>query len=294
MAFIIRDLAENTFYNEPSPPPRQRHPSKPMQVICPGFPRSATESLQVALLKLGYDHTYHGYDICFEEPHRMPAWTRLARRKFDGADDGDCTITTAEFDELLGHATAVVDTAASVFASELIAAYPDAKVILNHRRNLDAWHASVLNNFGPQNTSRLIWLTCIFTSYGYWSWQIFMRYGLQGIFRAGSSGSPGVLEHAVRKNGKWIYREHCAMIRGLVPPERLLEWSVEDGWEPICNFLGKPVPEEPFPRVNDPVGFASRVDRWSKLSERAFMRNFGLFCAVVVGAVAAGVYAFVI
>ncbi|KAI7700906.1 hypothetical protein KC353_g15615, partial [Hortaea werneckii] len=214
MASFIRDIAEKIFYNEPSPPPRKRDPSKPMQVICPGFPRSATESLQFALLKLGYDHT-------------------LARRKFDGADDGDCTITAAEFDELLGHATAVVDTAGSVFASELIAAYPDAKVILNHRRNLDAWQASCLANLGPVNTSRVIWLTCIFTSYGYWSWQFFMRYGLGGVFRAGTSGSFGLLEYAMRKNGKWIYREHCAMIRGLVPPDRLLEWSVEDGWEPI-------------------------------------------------------------
>ncbi|KAI6849851.1 hypothetical protein KC332_g2641 [Hortaea werneckii] len=294
MASFIRDAMEKTIYKEPSPPPRKRDPSKPMQVICPGFPRSATESLQVALLKLGYDHTFHGYDILFEVPHRMQAWTKLARRKFDGADDGDCTITAAEFDELLGHATAVVDTAGSVFASELIAAYPEAKVILNHRRNLDAWQASCLANLGPVNTSRMIWLTSVFTAYGYWSWQFFFRYALQGVFRAGTSGSLGVLDHAMRKNGKWIYREHCAMIRGMVPPERLLEWSVEDGWEPICKFLGKPVPQEPFPRVNDPVGFASRIDRWSKLSEKAFMRNFGIFCAVVVGAVAAGVYAFVL
>jgi hypothetical protein len=36
-------------------------------------------------------------------------------------------------------------------------------------------------------------------------------------------------------NGKWIYREHCAMIRGLVPQDRLPEWAVEDGWEPLCK-----------------------------------------------------------
>lgn len=40
------------------------------------------------------------------------------------------------------------------------------------------------------------------------------------------------------------------MIRGLVPPDRLLEWSVEDGWEPLCKFLGKDVPDEPFPHLN--------------------------------------------
>lgn len=37
-----------------------------MEVICIGMPRSGTESLQYALIKLGYDHTYHGWDINFE------------------------------------------------------------------------------------------------------------------------------------------------------------------------------------------------------------------------------------
>jgi hypothetical protein len=43
----------------PNPPPRTREPGKPMQVLCVGLPRSGTESLQQALLILGYDHTYH-------------------------------------------------------------------------------------------------------------------------------------------------------------------------------------------------------------------------------------------
>lgn len=49
------------------------------------------------------------------------------------------------------------------------------------------------------------------------------------------------------------------MIRRLVPEERLLEWNVEDGWKPLCEFLGKEVPETPFPRTNDKDGFAKRV-----------------------------------
>ena len=54
------ELLERTIYWESEPPPRTRE--KPMEVICPGFPRSGTESLQVALLRLGYDHTYHVRD----------------------------------------------------------------------------------------------------------------------------------------------------------------------------------------------------------------------------------------
>jgi hypothetical protein len=35
-----------------------------------------------------------------------------------------------------------------------------------------------------------------------------------------------------------------------VPAERLLEWTVSDGWEPICARLGVAVPDEPFPPTN--------------------------------------------
>lgn len=40
-------------------------------------------------------------------------------------------------------------------------------------------------------------------------------------------------------------------IRSKVLPERLLNFNVEQGWAPLCNFLGKEAPDEPFPRVND-------------------------------------------
>ena len=37
----------------------------------------------------------------------------------------------------------------------------------------------------------------------------------------------------------------------MVPPERLLVFSADQGWEPLCQFLGVPVPQTPFPNVND-------------------------------------------
>jgi hypothetical protein len=85
-----------------------------------------------------------------------------------------------------------------------------------------------------------------------------------GLFRA----LDGNIETGMARNGKWVYRgklmitskqvpfqsilracvnycicsvEHSNMIRGLVGRERLLEWTVEDGWEPLCEFLGKPI-----------------------------------------------------
>lgn len=49
------------------------------------------------------------------------------------------------------------------------------------------------------------------------------------------------------------------MVRGLVLEERRLEWTVEDGWEPLCECLGKPVPEgEPFPHTNAEAGWKGK------------------------------------
>jgi hypothetical protein len=35
-----------------------------------------------------------------------------------------------------------------------------------------------------------------------------------------------------------------------VPADRLLDYRVQEGWEPLCRFLDVKVPDEPFPRVN--------------------------------------------
>ncbi|KAH8658491.1 hypothetical protein BX600DRAFT_500405 [Xylariales sp. PMI_506] len=48
-----------------------------------------------------------------------------------------------------------------------------------------------------------------------------------------------------------VVEAHNRRIMELVPQERLLVIDIKQGWEPLCAFLGKPVPEEPFPLEND-------------------------------------------
>lgn len=71
------------------------------------------------------------------------------------------------------------------------------------------------------------------------------------------------------------------MIRGLVPKERLLEWSVEDGWAPLCTFLGKSVPEEPFPHANVAAGWAGREAELAKRYGLAAAQNIAVISAVM-------------
>ena len=51
-------------------------------------------------------------------------------------------------------------------------------------------------------------------------------------------------------------------VKSVVPKEDLLVWNLEDGWEPLCTFLGKPIPESPIPHDN-------------KTWDHEWMRNYG-------------------
>jgi hypothetical protein len=50
------------------------------------------------------------------------------------------------------------------------------------------------------------------------------------------------------------------MVKRVTPSERLLLFRLEDGWEPLCNFLGKKVPNIPFPKVNETAAIKEKID----------------------------------
>lgn len=69
---------------------------------------------------------------------------------------------------------------------------------------------------------------------------------MQGQFHARNSTE-------FRQNAKEVYKRHYEEVREVLKdqPERLLEFRLDDGWGPLCRFLGKPVPDVPFPKVNE-------------------------------------------
>jgi hypothetical protein len=49
-------------------------------------------------------------------------------------------------------------------------------------------------------------------------------------------------------------------VKKTVPPEKLLVFEVKEGWEPLCKFLGVPVPQGiPFPHVNERAEFKEKT-----------------------------------
>lgn len=57
-----------------------------------------------------------------------------------------------------------------------------------------------------------------------------------------------------------IFAEHNRKMQETVPADRLLVFEVKQGWDPLCAFLGVPVPpDEPFPHDNDAGSFQNRM-----------------------------------
>ncbi|KAI9889083.1 MAG: hypothetical protein M1814_005807 [Vezdaea aestivalis] len=191
--------------------------------------------------------TYHGYSPAFENPRDCEMWLEAMAAKFDGKGK---PFGRKEFDKLLGHCQAVTDVPAVCFAQELIESYPEAKVILTHR-DIDQWHASVKQNivskvFAP-SAKILSGLAYVVRSPGCLTRPMFVR-----VWNDYFQGFD--------KNGKRVFKEHYALVRRLTPTENLLDFRVQEGWGPLCEFLGDPVPDEPFPKSNDSAEIAKRIN----------------------------------
>lgn len=63
----------------------------------------------------------------------------------------------------------------------------------------------------------------------------------------------------VRETAIAAFRKRTEVVRASIAPERLLVFDVTEGWEPLCAFLGVPVPDTPFPRTNSTEQFWQQI-----------------------------------
>ena len=68
-----------------------------------------------------------------------------------------------------------------------------------------------------------------------------------------------------------IFEKHNDTVRNVVPKDRLLEYDVRQGWEPLCEFLEAPIPEKPFPHLN--VGKRSLYKLFGQTALNGFRRR---------------------
>jgi hypothetical protein len=201
-----------------------------MHVIGAGVGRTGTYSLKLAINRLGLGPCHHMEAVIQNMPAQVPLWAAA----LEGRPDWGAIFAGFE---------SAVDWPTAAFFRELAAAYPSAKFILTDR-DPEGWAESfgetiykVMGMRASAPPERKAWLA--------------MAYGV-----VARSGFPEGLD---REGLIKAFLAHNEAVRAAIPENRLLIYQVTDGWEPLCRFLGAPIPDEVFPRTNDRLEFWERV-----------------------------------
>ncbi|MCC6313356.1 MAG: sulfotransferase family protein [Thermomicrobiales bacterium] len=219
-----------------------------LQVIGAGFGRTGAYSLKAALERLGFDPCEHMIDL-FAHPERFALWLQAAEQKQRGG--------AIDWDLLFADYRATVDWPGAYFWRELARAYPNAKVILTVR-DPERWYDSAAHTIfrvrralgsGPiaQALQGAVGAVSPNAADG-------LRMVEETIWQGTFDGRFGDRRHAIA-----VYEAHNAAVERTIAPDRLLVYNVGEGWEPLCRFLGVPVPDEPFPHLNDAAEFERLV-----------------------------------
>lgn len=212
-----------------------------MKLIGAGLPRTATMSQKFALEMLGLDPCYHMMNL-WADFDVLPKW----RRALD-----DPSVLT----EILDGYDAIVDWPGAYFHAELLELYPDAKVLLSVR-DPDAWAQSMDDTikglfYNDVLMAHMSAARCTVDP----QWRGFIELMEEMWFSSGLMRGPDTTNEWMSQA---MTRYHAQVAR-TVPSDRLLVWSPGDGWEPLCSFLELPVPEAPFPRINDSQQFVDGI-----------------------------------
>ncbi|MGH8967997.1 MAG: sulfotransferase family protein [Actinomycetes bacterium] len=212
-----------------------------MKVIGAGFGRTGTASLQTALEQLGFGPCYHMWGI-IAEPHRIRHWLDI--------EDG----RAADWDAVFAEYGSAVDWPASSYWRELADHYPDAKVILTVR-DPERWYDSIASTIFaralaerrlPLRRRIVRWLVKRRSP----DFALYPRMARATVMDRVFGGRIDDRDHLLS-----VFDRHVAEVKAAIPDERLLVFDVAEGWEPLCAFLGVPVPDGPFPRSNDRAAF---------------------------------------
>lgn len=200
-----------------------------LEVISSGFGRTGTTSLKLALEMLGFGPCHH-MDEVLASPAQVALWQDYTAGK---------PVDIADF--FAGY-RAQVDFPGAHIWRELSVRYPKAKV-LHTVRPEEAWWASYSRTIATLNaTHRSLDLPPHVHGMLDVADELFTRRTL--------GGDPTDREACIA-----AFRARQAEVQATIASERLLIFDAAQGWEPLCAFLGVPVPNQPFPRRNDPAAY---------------------------------------
>lgn len=206
-----------------------------LKVIGAGFGRTGTLSACTALNQLGFP-CYHMFEVLENKQNKshLDFWRTVAN-----------TPPGTQFDwqQVFANYSATIDNPACCVWRELLVAYPDAKVLLTvHPRGAEAWYESTIDTIYFTETMWQFKFLELVTPFGRKMGEMSRKL----IWQRSHKGTMNNREAAIAH-----YHQHIADVKAAVPAGQLLIYSVDQGWAPLCAFLGVSEPLGEFPNVND-------------------------------------------
>lgn len=232
-----------------------------LEVVGLGFARTGTTSLRSALGILGLGPCYHMLDV-LSDPRRVRLWLDIARG------------TPPRWDRVFEGYRSAVDWPVAAYWRELAEAYPDAKLLLTVR-DPDTWYDSVRNTIFRQRIDPPRGIARIGSR---------LAEALSPDVRAFLAMTHETIELPLfdgrlddRAYMTSAFTRHIEQVQAAFPADRLLTYRVADGWAPLCAFLGRPVPEQPFPRDNSSADFRrTTAPHFARLVYGPLVRRVGI------------------
>jgi hypothetical protein len=224
---------------------KQKRTATSIKIARVGFGRTGTTSLEAALQILGY--TPLRDDVLWEVSDLLGAYFRRNNEDRKDSQSSSSSLTMPDLIDQLGQrGFDAIFLYTEDFLQWAATEAPDnVKVILTVRDNAQVWAKS--------------WLTvadlCRLLLYPPFLWLPRAK-DIQPFLLATEQMHTNHAHPNLYKDIPTLeaaYLDHIEKVQRIVPPEKLLVFNVKEGWEPLCNFLGKPVPNLPFPHINDGV-----------------------------------------
>ena len=157
---------------------------------------------------------------------------------------------------------AVADVPSIFYFEQILEEFPDCKFILTTRENSEIWFRSW------QSLTKSITRSMHLGGYFFHTLRLYSRY-LRWAYAVVNNDTSYLTsffpkEENIKENAIATYEEHNRRVREVIPPDQLLEYSVKEGWDPLCKFLEiEECPVTPFPKSNS--GGQLRAQSYSAL-----------------------------
>jgi len=213
-----------------------------LELIGAGLPRTGTLTQGEALEILGVTPCFHWIDVLADLDGQVPQW--------DGALNG-----SVDPAQILDGYHSTVDWPGGYFYKQLLEAHPEAKVLLSVR-DPERWEPSFRETIVDMcHGESLIRLLSSARAHVDPSWARYLQFVDRMFWSEIGTFPDGHTTEALIE----AFNAHNEEVKRTVPSEQLLVWEVGDGWEPLCDFLGVDVPDQPLPHANDRATFLGRV-----------------------------------